>query len=66
MAHSKTIDYAFVFQEDHLLLDDGSHLLSAGDVVVQRVTRHAWRNPAKPTNSICVNRSKRRYRLTFD
>ena len=41
-----TIDYGFVLKgQIELLLDDGSHLLSAGDVVVQRATRHAWRNP---------------------
>ena len=45
---TKTIDYAFVLRGTiELLLDDGSHLLSAGDVVVQRATRHAWRNPGQ-------------------
>ena len=41
-----TIDYGFVLKgQIELLLDDGSHILAAGDVVVQRATRHAWRNP---------------------
>ena len=41
-----TIDYGFILKgQIELLLDDGSHFLSAGDVVVQRATRHAWRNP---------------------
>jgi quercetin dioxygenase-like cupin family protein len=41
-----TLDYGFVLRgRIELHLDDGIHLLTAGDVIVQRATRHAWRNP---------------------
>lgn len=40
-----TLDYLFVLDgEIELLLDRGTVLLRAGDVVVQRNTHHAWRN----------------------
>ena len=29
-----------------LILDEGSVMLHAGDVAIQRNTRHAWRNPS--------------------
>jgi mannose-6-phosphate isomerase-like protein (cupin superfamily) len=42
---TRTIDYVIVLEgEIHLLLDDGEVRLSAGDVVVQRGTNHAWIN----------------------
>jgi quercetin dioxygenase-like cupin family protein len=44
---TETIDYGIVLAGDVLLvLDDGSETpLTAGDVVVQRGTNHAWVNP---------------------
>lgn len=44
---TETVDYGIVLQGDVVLaLDDGSETkLSAGDVVIQRGTRHAWINP---------------------
>lgn len=40
-----TLDYLYVLAgELELLLDRGSALLGPGDVVIQRNTRHAWRN----------------------
>ena len=46
MHTTKTIDYGIVLSGEIVLeLDDGAErLLTAGDVVVQRGTRHAWRN----------------------
>jgi len=42
---TRTIDYVVVLEgEIDLLLDDGEVRLSAGDVVVQRGTNHAWLN----------------------
>jgi quercetin dioxygenase-like cupin family protein len=47
MHRTETVDYGIVLAGDVLLvLDDGSETaLSAGDVVVQRGTDHAWANP---------------------
>ncbi len=45
MHTTKTIDYGIVLSgEIDLELDEGEVHLTAGDVVVQRGTRHAWRN----------------------
>jgi mannose-6-phosphate isomerase-like protein (cupin superfamily) len=42
---TRTIDYIVVLEgEIDLLLDDGEVKLSAGDVVIQRGTHHAWIN----------------------
>ena len=47
-----TLDFALVASgEIDLELDDGVHHLKAGDAVVQRATRHAWRNRS---NEPCV------------
>ncbi|KAF4973926.1 hypothetical protein FZEAL_9112 [Fusarium zealandicum] len=47
-----SLDYGvLIFGELELLLDSGeSRLLKPGDLVVQRGTEHAWRNP-HPTNA---------------
>jgi len=40
-----TLDYLYVLNgEIELVLDEGATLLRAGDAIVQRNTRHAWRN----------------------
>ncbi len=45
MHTTKTIDYGIVLSgEIDLELDEGQVHLTPGDVVVQRGTRHAWRN----------------------
>ena len=45
MHTTPTIDYGIVLSgEIDLELDEGEVHLQAGDVVVQRGTRHAWRN----------------------
>ncbi len=45
MHTTPTIDYGVILSgEIDLELDTGTVHLSAGDVVVQRATRHAWRN----------------------
>ena len=45
MHTTRTIDYGIVLSgEIDLELDEGEVHLRAGDVVVQRATRHAWRN----------------------
>ena len=45
MHTTQTIDYGIVLSgEIDLELDSGEVHLRAGDVVVQRATRHAWRN----------------------
>ena len=45
MHTTRTIDYGIVLSgEIDLELDEGEVHLSAGDVVVQRPTRHAWRS----------------------
>ncbi len=41
-----TLDFIVVVSgQIELELDDGVHLLAAGDCIVQRATRHRWRNP---------------------
>ena len=45
MHTTRTIDYGIVLSgEIDLELDEGEVHLGPGDVVVQRGTRHAWRN----------------------
>ena len=45
MHTTPTIDYGIVMDgEIYLELDEGEVHLKAGDLVVQRATRHAWRN----------------------
>ncbi len=45
MHTTRTIDYGIILSgEIDLELDEGEVHLAAGDVVVQRGTRHAWRN----------------------
>ncbi len=45
MHTTATIDYGIVLSGNITLeLDEGSRELSAGDIVVQRATAHAWRN----------------------
>ena len=45
MHTTRTIDYGIVLSgEIYLELDEGEVHLTPGDVVVQRGTRHAWRN----------------------
>ena len=42
---TKTLDYAIVLSgEIYAVLDEGEVLLKAGDVLIQRGTRHAWSN----------------------
>ena len=42
---TRTIDYGIVLSGEIVLeIDEGEVRLVAGDVVVQRATRHAWRN----------------------
>ncbi|WP_280424592.1 cupin domain-containing protein [Nocardia carnea] len=49
MHTTPTVDYTIVTEgEIWLELDDGSQtLLTAGDVVIQNATRHAWRNKSE-------------------
>jgi quercetin dioxygenase-like cupin family protein len=45
MPRTPTIDYGIVLEGEVVLeLDDSETTLRAGDIVVQRKTRHAWRN----------------------
>jgi quercetin dioxygenase-like cupin family protein len=51
MHRTRTIDYAIVLSgEIYAVLDDGEVHLSAGDVLVQQGTNHAWSNR---TNQPC-------------
>jgi quercetin dioxygenase-like cupin family protein len=56
MHRTETVDYAVVLEgEIHLLLDDSEVKLSAGDVVIQRGTNHAWSNRSgKPVRMLYV------------
>ncbi|GAA3801554.1 cupin domain-containing protein [Streptomyces phyllanthi] len=56
MHTTPTVDYDVVLDgELWLALDDGEVRLSAGDVVVQHGTRHAWRNKSdKPATLMAV------------
>ncbi|MGW1029030.1 cupin domain-containing protein [Streptomyces sp. NPDC002577] len=51
-----TIDYLFILDGPvELILDEGSTILQPGDCVVQRGTRHAWRNHGdKPIRLLTV------------
>ncbi|MBB6305061.1 cupin domain-containing protein [Rhizobium leucaenae] len=45
MHRTQTLDYAIVVSgEIWVMMDEGETRLSAGDVVIQRGTRHAWAN----------------------
>ncbi len=45
MHTTRTIDYGIILDgEVDLELDEGEVHLRPGDVIVQRATRHAWRN----------------------
>lgn len=56
MHRTETVDYAVVLEgEIYLLLDDSEVKLSAGDVVIQRGTNHAWSNRSgKPVRMLYV------------
>lgn len=50
MHRTETVDYAVVLEgEIYLILDDVDVKLSAGDVVIQRGTSHAWSNRSGKT-----------------
>jgi len=45
MHRTDTVDYIFILEgEIHVILDEGEVCLKAGDVLVQRGTKHAWSN----------------------
>ncbi|WP_232475987.1 cupin domain-containing protein [Flavisphingomonas formosensis] len=49
-----TIDYLILIDGELVLeLDEGSEALKPGDIVVQRNTNHAWRNPGT-TPATCI------------
>ena len=56
MHQTPTLDYVTVIKGSLVLeLDDGETVgLNAGDTVVQRGTRHAWRNPSDQPATISV------------
>jgi len=56
MHRTETVDYAVVLEgEIVLVLDDSEVKLSAGDVVIQRGTNHAWSNRSgKPARMLYV------------
>jgi len=56
MHRTETVDYAVVLEgEIYLLLDDEDIKLSAGDIVIQRGTNHAWSNRSgKPVRMLYV------------
>jgi len=56
MHRTETVDYAVVLEgEIYLVLDDSEVKLSAGDVVIQRGTNHAWSNRSgKPAKMLYV------------
>ena len=64
MHTTKTIDYGIVLHgEIYLELDEGEVHLKQGDVVVQRGTRHAWRNRSKnPCTIAFILVSSKNYR----
>ena len=63
MHKTPTIDYGIVLEGEVVLeLDEGETVLRAGDVVVQRRTRHAWRNRSgKPCRLLFVLISSEAY-----
>ena len=51
MHRTKSIDYAIILQgEIDMLLDEGEVHVSAGDILIQRGTNHAWVNRS---NALC-------------
>jgi quercetin dioxygenase-like cupin family protein len=56
MHRTESVDYAVVLDgEVYLVLDDSEVLVSAGDVVIQRGTNHAWSNRSgKPVKMLYV------------
>ena len=56
MHRTESVDYAVVLEGDvYLVLDDSEVLVSAGDVVIQRGTNHAWSNRSgKPVRMLYV------------
>ena len=56
MHTTPTIDYGIVLEGEVVLeLDEGETVMRAGDIVVQRRTRHAWRNRGdKPCTMVFV------------
>lgn len=56
MHRTESVDYAVVLEgEVYLVLDDSEVLVSAGDVVIQRGTNHAWSNRSgKPARMLYV------------
>jgi hypothetical protein len=47
---TNTIDYAIVLSgEIYALVDEGEHVMRAGDVLIQRGTNHAWSNRTSET-----------------
>ena len=63
MHTTPTIDYGIVLDGEVVLeLDEGETLMKAGDIVVQRKTRHAWRNRSgKPVTTAFVLISSEAY-----
>lgn len=49
MHRTQSLDYGIVLQgEIEMILDSGEkRTLKAGDIAVQRGTKHAWRNPGE-------------------
>lgn len=49
MHRTQSLDYGIVMSGEVIMeLDDGSStLLKAGDVAIQRATKHAWKNPSQ-------------------
>lgn len=64
MHTTATIDYGIVLSgEIDLELDEGEVHLRAGDIVIQRATRHAWRNRSeKPCTMAFILISSPNYR----
>jgi quercetin dioxygenase-like cupin family protein len=55
MHRTETLDYVVMISgEIDLVVDDSTVHLRAGDVVVQRGTNHAWRNPYAQTARVAV------------
>jgi mannose-6-phosphate isomerase-like protein (cupin superfamily) len=50
MHRTKSVDYALILQgEIDMLLDEGEVHVSAGDILIQRGTNHAWVNRSNAT-----------------
>jgi hypothetical protein len=53
MHKTRTVDYAIVLEgEIWSVMDEGETLMSAGDVLIQRGTNHAWANRSDKTARI--------------